>query len=535
MSLVTKSTLLSSTRLREIHREIAWHYDQIELLKAEANSHSLILALPTEITSKIFASYAFESGTRLDLRWTQVMLVCRRWYDIALGEPELWATIEISPAMTPAFFDAILSRSGVTPLSFRITSFGPEIFASRLLQQEISASQLLQQVGRLREVDHRGAPQSIMDFTNALPRHRFPALRSLRLALDHSHWNTPQVPDAMFDGRAPYLTTLELRYVDANWDLIHGLTGLSLAKQSGTPMDQLLPMLQRSPALAHLNVGHVTSTEGSPAPYPVVSLPLLQSLCIEGWVGPCEELLCHLTVPSSARLSVDAGDGWEIYGGEKLTRLLVPVGQHLRAASAPTIRCLRLDCTSNSNGFKIVTYTAVPRLGTSDADEALFSITTHPRAHSLPQIIAPILGMLSDRGITHLDCRNRTPQFTTLKAWKAALDLLPALEGVYIFPSITAVRVLQALSQLADTRLRHIHITASRVSGDDKFDTRPLVLKELRQLLSLLHARGTPLEILEVSENLGTRLDFDEKSWDLLSRLVGTLVVRNDDVYVVPG
>ncbi|KAJ7838217.1 hypothetical protein B0H14DRAFT_2789957 [Mycena olivaceomarginata] len=498
MSLVTKSTF---TRLREIHWEIAWHYDQIALLKAEANSHSLILALPTEITSKVFASYAFESGTRLDLRWTQVMLVCRRWYDIALGEPELWATIEISPAMTPAFFNAILSRSGVAPLIFRITSFGPEIFASQLLQQEISASQLLQQVGRLREVDHRGAPQSIMDFTNALPRHRFPALRSLRLALDYSHWNTLRVPDAMFDGRAPYLTTLELRYVDAYWDLIHGLTGLSLAKQSGTSLDQLLPMLHRSPALTHLNVGHVTSTEGSPAPYPVVSLPLLQSLCIEGWVRPCEELLCHLTVPPSAQLS------------------------HLCAVSAPTIRCLQLDCTSNSNGFKIITYTAVPRLGTSDADEALFSITTHPHVHSLPQIIAPILGMLSDRGITHLDPESHAA---------ATLGLPPALEGVYIVPSITAVRVLQALSQLADTRLRHIHIAVSRVSGDDKFDTRPLVLKELCQLLSLLHARGAPLEILEVSENLGTRLDFDEESWDSVSQLVGTLV-RNDDVYVVPG
>jgi hypothetical protein len=142
--------------------------------------------------------------------------------------------------------------------------------------------------------------------------------------------------------------------------------------------------------------------------------------------------------------------------------------------------------------------------------------------------------MLSDRGITHLDCRNRTPQFTTLKAWKAALGLLPALEGVYIVPSITAVRVLQALSQLTDTRLRHIHITASRVSGDDKFDTRPLVLKELRRLLSLIHVRGVPLEMLEVSESVETHLDFDEESWDSLSRLVGTLV-RNDDVYVVPG
>ncbi|KAJ7307751.1 hypothetical protein DFH08DRAFT_1051278, partial [Mycena albidolilacea] len=118
----------------EIHRKITWYYDQIAILKVEANSHSPVFALPTEILSKIFASYAFESGPTFDLRWTKVMFVCRRWHDIALAEPKLWATIVISSSMKLASLDLILSRSGVAPLSIRITSSGPEIAPSRLLQ-----------------------------------------------------------------------------------------------------------------------------------------------------------------------------------------------------------------------------------------------------------------------------------------------------------------------------------------------------------------------------------------------------------------
>jgi hypothetical protein len=157
---------------------------------------------------------------------------------------------------------------------------------------------------------------------------------------------------------------------------------------------------------------------------------------------------------------------------------------------------------------------------------------------SLPHIITEILGMLADLhpGITHLDCRSTgtAPQLTTLKAWKTALTLLPALEIVYIPPNVTAIRVLQALSQLIETPavgdtspcLREIRITG--LSDKEGFNAMPLVLNGLRQLLLFLHAQGTPLERLEVSEK-STGLEVDEEGWKSLSQLVGTLV-RNNDV-----
>jgi hypothetical protein len=157
----------------------------------------------------------------------------------------------------------------------------------------------------------------MVDFLRALPRYKFPVLQSLRLALEDNRWGIPQIPDAMFDGRAPCLTALHLHYVDANWSLIRGLTVLSLARRSGTPMDRLLSMLQASPALTHLKLTGVAWGEESSEAYPVVSLLLLQSISIaQSSAEACYLLLCHLIIPPCARLSVE---GWNIYGGDELT------------------------------------------------------------------------------------------------------------------------------------------------------------------------------------------------------------------------
>ncbi|KAJ7307755.1 hypothetical protein DFH08DRAFT_1051309 [Mycena albidolilacea] len=293
-------------------------------------------------------------------------------------------------------------------------------------------------------------------------------------------------------------------------------------------------MLQASPALTHLKLTGVVLGEESSESYPVVSLPLLQSIYIaQSSAEACYLVLCHLTIPPCARLSVE---GWNIYGGDELTGLLVPICQHLRAPSASPIRRLRFDyTTSNPNdgerNFTISTSTA-------DEDRSLFSITTHPLSDtSLPHIITKVLEMLADLqpGITHLDCRSTStaPQLTTLKAWKTAISLLPALDIVYIPPNVTAIRVLQALSQLAETPavgdaspcLREIRITG--LSDKEGFNAMPLVLNGLRQLLSFLNARGTPLERLEVSKK-STGLEVDEEGWKSLSQLVGTFVRSND-------
>ncbi|KAJ7787959.1 hypothetical protein B0H14DRAFT_3578197, partial [Mycena olivaceomarginata] len=171
---------------------IAWHYGQIAILKAEANSHSPVFTLPTEIVSKILTSYAFGTGP-FDSGWMRAMFVCRRWYDIVLSEQQLWGNIDISSPHETQISRNYLARSGLALLHVKITS----------LSVDISPSPLVRHSERLRQLDLSGAPQSVAYFANTLPSYEFPVLQALRLALNYDHGVVPDpsLLDAMFDGR----------------------------------------------------------------------------------------------------------------------------------------------------------------------------------------------------------------------------------------------------------------------------------------------------------------------------------------------
>ncbi|KAJ7840066.1 hypothetical protein B0H14DRAFT_3869551 [Mycena olivaceomarginata] len=492
MSVEAEPQIPTTTRLEEIQQRIAWHYGQIAILKAEANSHSPVFTLPTEIVSKILTSYAFGTGP-FDSGWMRAMFVCRRWYDIVLSEQQLWGNIDISSPTKLRSLEIILARSGLALLHVKITS----------LSVDISPSPLVRHSERLRQLDLSGAPQSVAYFANTLPSYEFLVLQALRLALNYDHGVVPDpsLLDAMFDGRAPRLTSLDLQYVDASWDLIRGVTMLSL-----TP-----------------NMGSGSKSE------PIISLPLLQSLSIMDSSGRCHKLLRHIMIPPNTRLSVD---GWDFNHIDNINQLLGPISQHLRAASAPPIRCVRLGSTSTPEKPHLFRLAFSEHDGSSEED-SLFTITTYPPSgRRLRDFMTMILGILSDVHITHLDCRD-APQATPLPAWKDALALLPALEVIYMFADSTAVRFLTVLAQLAGkkvpkdgypTHLRHIHVSATACDGGSA--TVRLVFEALQALLSALHGRGTPLAILEIRD-LDARLDVDEESWNLLSQLAGTLIRNN--------
>ncbi|KAJ7833292.1 hypothetical protein B0H13DRAFT_2212655 [Mycena leptocephala] len=348
-----------STRLDEIHQAIAWHHTQIAILKAEANSLCPVLNLPTEIISKIFVSYAHESGPTFDFGWSKVMFVCRRWYEIALSEQQLWGFIEISSSKKIAHLDVLLQRSGVAPLNIKIT----------WLDVQIPPSLLLQHSDRLRDLDLAGPAVDIREFSALIPSHTFPILRSLKFhprTWDSAPGEPPNtLPDGVFDGRAPCLTILELSYIYINWNRIHGLTILCLTSVRNThpPTEgALLSMLEASPALTYLKLSFMVSEISTPLwSYPVVSLPLLEFFCIQDQAACCNRLLRHVTVPPSARLSVL---GWDIGGGREIVDLLVPLRRHLRDPSAPAVRYLRLECMSTPEMgpiFTVSTSTAVPQ------------------------------------------------------------------------------------------------------------------------------------------------------------------------------
>jgi hypothetical protein len=83
----------------------------------------------------------------------------------------------------------------------------------------------------------------------------------------------------MFDGHAPYLTSSDVQYVDTNWDLVSGVTMLSLTPNMGsgvTTSVHLLSLLKRLPDLIYLKLAHATSGLTASQSELIISLPLLQ-------------------------------------------------------------------------------------------------------------------------------------------------------------------------------------------------------------------------------------------------------------------
>ncbi|KAJ7110580.1 hypothetical protein C8R44DRAFT_800252 [Mycena epipterygia] len=526
-----------AAQLAAINEAIAYHYGQISILKAKANSLTPISTLPNELISKVFEEHAFLLGLPFDLKWSKVMLVCRRWHQVALSEQALWGFIEVSYSRNFKRIRMQLERSGVAPLTVKIASLDSQLYASMLLVH----------AERLRHVDLRGQAINILGFMNLIPQHSFPLLQSIKLDPSYK-WEEvadgvpTAFPDAVFDGRAPNLTSLELSHISVNWSLLRDLRRLSLTTGHGiiqpSTFSLFLSVLQASPSLTYLKLGSVMPAQIPLQSYPVVSLPRLEFIWIQDFVERCNELLRHINIPPSARISVY---GFGIRSGSDIADLLVPVRKHVRAPSAPTLRCLQLDATEGMrSNFMVSAFTATTAPSALQYDQATILINTHPPTESaLRQIMTKILKALPCATITHLDCRGAT--HLTVASWKTALALLPALEMVYTFVNAAATRLFTTLVELTEEPrgavfppLRRLHLYAYVwKQREDAPDVVAPVVDALRQLISVRHAHGTPLEVLEIDEQLSS-LDMQEAEWEAMFELVGTLI-RDGEVYDPPA
>ncbi|KAJ7607632.1 hypothetical protein DFH06DRAFT_1486478 [Mycena polygramma] len=525
-------SLTMSAQLAEIHQKIAWHYSQISILKQSANALNPISTLPNELIAKIFEMYAFLEGPPFGLKWTKVMLVCHRWHDVALNEQSLWGFIRDSFTHGMKQIETQLERSGAAPLSVMIDSLDSPLYATVILQH----------AERLSELNLTGEAASIFAFMNVLSHHRFPLLQSIKLK---PRYNSPAstsitFPVALFDGRAPRLTELDLSRISIDWSLLHGLHSLALdlARDiTDSPFGKLLSVLEASPALTRVKLGRVIVSHSSTQSYRLVSLPRLERLCIQEKVEFCNLLLRQVTIPPTARVSIY---GLGIESGSDITDLLVPLRKHVRAPSAPTLRCLRIDAPGSHLMLSAFTAAAAPNVEVQREAES-FLVNTHPPTENLLcEIMGMVLKALPCSNITYLDCRSATA--ITITSWKAALALLPALETVSTSASEGAVRLFTALAQLSNASLiggmwpplRRVHMYAHiwRRIEDGNVDIVTPVLDALRLLLHARQARGTPLEVLEIEEQANS-LGMAEAEWEALFELVGRFV-RNGEEYDPP-
>ncbi|KAJ6564731.1 hypothetical protein B0H19DRAFT_1141815 [Mycena capillaripes] len=539
--------LTMSAQLAAINREIAWHYTQISILKARANALNPISTLPNEIISKIFGVYAFLSGPPFDLKWSQVMYVCRRWHDIALGEQYLWGFIQVSVSRNiTKRMRGQLERSGSAPLTVHIQSLHSEVYAVLILQH----------AERLLELHLSGEAKYVLGFMNSLPGHSFPLLRSVMLHPSYKWEDVPEgvsttLPDALFDGRAPCLTELNLSRVPLNWSLLRQIHSLSLNRALHLELTQtdpsaqadsfakILSVLKASPTLTYLKLGRVISSQNPLQSYPAVTLPLLDFLWIQDDVEFCDLLLRHVIIPPTARLSVY---GLGIRSGADIADFLIPLRKHVRAPTAPSLRCLQVDASGTQGTrthFMLSTFTPAAAPDRLEYDKSTFLLNTHPTTeHFLREIMTKVLNVLPCATITHLDCRSAT--HITVRSWKTAIAHLPSLEMIYTWANSAATNVFTALAELSEglqgayPPLRHIHLYASvwKTRDDDEDIVAPM-LHALRQLLRARHERGTPLEVLEIEEQMSS-LNMEETEWEALFELVERFL-RDAEVYDPPA
>jgi hypothetical protein len=92
-----------------------------------------VLTLPNEITSEIFLHFLPSYPTPPPLTGihspTFLTQICRKWREIALATPAIWRAIRltdsrISYEQRGQISEAWMTRSGTSPLSFRVSSDG---------------------------------------------------------------------------------------------------------------------------------------------------------------------------------------------------------------------------------------------------------------------------------------------------------------------------------------------------------------------------------------------------------------------------
>ncbi|KAJ6450194.1 hypothetical protein C8R45DRAFT_1114269 [Mycena sanguinolenta] len=522
--------------ISDIDKELAWHYDQIALLKARRNALAPIRRLPNELMIRIFTIVAVESDTLFDLRWTKLMFVCHHWHGLALAAQPLWAFIDVRWHGLGRLFGQ-LRHSGVAPLSFKM--FCHEHSSKACL------GTILEQSVRLRDFELSGEARQLYELIGRLTEYKFPILFSLSLS-PSSGRDEPQedmirdLPEAILDGGLPSLRELTLSSIGFPWTSLSGITALSLdnCHDSSTPLSPsfhgLLDMLSSCPQLQNLKL---EVTIPAPLPdqlYATVELPALARLFLRDLVVSCEVLLNHVRISPTAIIQILP---YTIQTGADVRSLLVPIRRHLRAIGARTPRMLYVARPSVAYCTITVCDYTVPPIDFDDEAGCLLSLNSHPDTEkTVRQILTKVLKAIPSESITHFNGRGFEVRPVT---WRAAILLLPALDTIYLGLSTESTGAVNCIGALHDietldpehqkfpcVRCLHIHIGRRQRTNTDSIVA---MLNALEGLIQKYCANGISLQAL-VFDDESYNLTQHETVLERFFRMVGE-IRWNKEVY----
>ncbi|KAJ7690259.1 hypothetical protein B0H17DRAFT_1065318 [Mycena rosella] len=476
-------------KIASLDEKIAWHYEQISVLKAERNALPPIHRLPNELLALVLVMYAIESESLSTLKWTKTMLVCRRWYDLALVPHALWGHIDLGWNRNPSRLRLQLERSGVAPLEIKVLACDNLRYTRAIFDNS----------SRVESVELAGEAKYIHHFVHNLDNHIFPCLRSLCLepgVKEDDALEEPvlALPDSVFEGGMPCLRELKLRSIHVPWGTLRDLEGLSLTgdihfARPGIPtFTDLLAMLRACPQLRDLTLDFLIPSLTLDVHHDAVELPFLTSMSLRAPLADCTALLNHLSFPATATITLYPGG---IHAGADAAEILIPVRKHVRAPSSPPSVLLRIACQAGREraGFShfnmgVYPSTAPPK----PMDPATLSLNSHPTdGDALGEIMSAIFTAFPTTAITHLDARKGAG--LTQHTWSTALRALAALDTVYFQATDGHAALLDALADL-DPPVRSLGLCVAMW----EYESYALLalLTRLKALLESWHVKVVP-------------------------------------------
>ncbi|KAI0368555.1 hypothetical protein BV20DRAFT_947907 [Pilatotrama ljubarskyi] len=421
--------------------------------------------LPTELLLAVFLLLRDDHPTS----WTRVLSVCRRWYEVAITAPILWAKLAIDERCDPDRFATLLERSEALDLDLSLdvhsVDFGPlfdtlQPHAARIrsLSLRFSPEQTTDLQRRLEAVSHTihslalhclasEAPKLVMDPP------AFPSLHSLRA--------TQILPRPKH--KMPGVAELLLNQV---WHAVH--PGDDVAQYD------LLTALDAFPALENLVLHDALppcmSVDNATTAHAILSK--LRHVELNETFEDIKLFLSHVTIPAEAQLTVLARVGEAMWEPEQAGVLLGILPED-HQATVPMIRhtcALQLFAGHTEDGPLTFMGSPDEHAQQPEAWTVIFPDCGEALPEALPVALLELPRVIEPSSLLHLELHTAPHVLLFDLDWKAVLEPFSRLRMLGVGSVWKAEDVVTMLYKNPDVlpELRELELCLDEVKVDPR-------------------------------------------------------------------
>ena len=468
--------------------------------KRRRNALVPISQLPPETLSMIFSflSPSLCDGKARYRPLLRVTHVCHQWREIALNYSYLWSCINPT-LLSPAGIAEILARAKTVPLHFEA-----RVTYRTHKKLDVCERELQAHIPHIRHLALSGRFQPVLErLVSPAPFLEFLTLSDI--------YPPSSIPDALFNGTFPKLTSLKLKCCEISWKspLLKGLRTLQILRppaRSRPTLEDWLDALNEMPQLETLNFcssSPVVSVDIPfiPEPRRTVTLPYLTRFKITSSAKSCALALAHLVLPALTSLHVSAESQDQ---NADDVRLVIPYVSRNAFGPQDTTPLQSILFNGTTRCAEVIAWTVpdvevhdpTTLLGAVAVARVVFSATSDVswRHDTDTKVFDALLTHLPLNTISTLSAQNSTR--LSEEVWLRHAPRLDMLKQAHLSP--TAVRAFREMLELVvppGLPPRLPQLTKLALVG---FPLTALKTYHLRDMLVKRAEQGAPLEVLDL-------------------------------------